>query len=76
MSYKLKNISGGQIVCDLAIKGKTLRLNNKQTATIKDTEITPHINNLIAKGLILGEKTVETKTKKSAQKSSKKEKEE
>lgn len=61
MSYKLTNISGGQIVCDLN-KGKTLRLNNKQSETIKDTEMTPHISNLIAKGLILSVQVSETKT--------------
>ena len=55
MSYKLTNVSGGLIVCDLAIKGKTLRLANKQTETIKDKELTPHIKNLVLKGLILSE---------------------
>lgn len=55
MSCKLTNISGGQIVCDLAVAGKTLRLNNRQSKTIKDTEITPHIKNLVKKGLILSE---------------------
>lgn len=58
MSVKLTNISGGQIVCDLAVAGKTLRLNNKQSKTIKDTEITPHIKNLVIKGLILSEEVV------------------
>lgn len=80
MSFKLTNISGGQIVCDLAVKDKTLRLDNKKSKTIKDSEITPHIKNLVSKGLILCEQIVseETKsTKKSTvQKSSKKEKEE
>lgn len=60
-NIKLTNISGGQIVCDLAVKGKTLRLNNRQTETIKDTEITPHIENLVTKGLMLSEVLVETK---------------
>ena len=65
MSYKLTNISGGQIVCDLAVAGKTLRFNNKQDKTIKDTEITPHIKNLVNKGLILCEVvSAETKTTK------------
>lgn len=65
MSYKLTNISGGQIVCDLAVKGKTLRLNNRQTETIKDTEMTPHIKNLITKGLMLSEEVlVESKSTK------------
>ena len=79
MSYKLTNISGGQIVCDLAIKGKTLRLNNKQSQTIKDNEITPHIENLVNKGLILSEKvSEETKvtTKKTTVSKNSKEKEE
>lgn len=76
MSYKLKNISGGPIVCDLAVQGKTLRLNNKQTKTIKETEITPHIKNLVSKGLILSEVVTEIKTeKKSTHKSSDKKKE-
>ena len=56
MSYKLTNISGGQIVCDLAIEGNTLRLDNKKTKTIKDNEITPHILNMSDKKLILIEK--------------------
>lgn len=60
MSVKLTNISGGQIVCDLAVAGKTLRLNNRQSKTIKDTEITPHIKNLVTKGLILSEEVVVT----------------
>lgn len=65
MSYKLTNISGGQIVCDLAVKGKTLRLNNRQTETIKENEITPHITHLMNSGLILIEKIQkESKTKK------------
>lgn len=62
MSYKLTNISGGQIVCDLASKGNTLRLNHKQSKTIKDAEITSHIKNLETKNLILIEK-VSAKTK-------------
>lgn len=53
MSYKVTNNSGGQLVCDLAVEGKTLRLNNKQHTTIKDNEITQHLKNLESKGLIL-----------------------
>lgn len=64
MTYKLTNISGSQIVCDLSIKGETLRLNNGQSETIEDTKITPHIKNLIDKGLILSVQVSETKTKK------------
>lgn len=78
--FRLTNISGGQIVCDLVGEDNTLRLNNKQTKTIKDIEITPHINNLVKKGLILSEEVQleepnETK-KNSVQKNSKKVKEE
>ena len=77
MSFKLTNISGGQIVCDLAIEGKTLRLDNKQSQTIKDNEITPHIKHIIDKGLILSEKvSEETKATKKTVKNSNKEKEE
>ena len=65
MSYKVTNISGGELVCDLAVQGKTLRLNNKQSKTIKENEMTKHIKNLVSKGLILIENipipTTETK---------------
>lgn len=64
MSYKLTNISGGQIVCDTAVEGKTLRLNNRQSDTIKESEITRHIENLESKGLLLIEYIPEKKTKK------------
>ena len=78
MSYKLTNISGGQIVCDLAVKGSTLRLDNKKSQTIKDSEITPHINILVSKGLIICEEiSVEIHSKKSTvKKDSNKQKEE
>ena len=78
MSYKLTNISGGQIVCDLAVEGKTLRLDNKQSTTIKDTEITQHIKNNVERGLILSEhfEAKTTKATKTTTKSSVKEKEE
>lgn len=75
MSYKLTNISGGQIVCDLAVEGKTLRLNNKQTKTIEDIEMTPHIENLVTKELmvsevVLVEETKATKKRSTVQKNS------
>jgi len=77
MSYKLTNNSGGQIVCDLAVKGKTLRLDNKKSTTIKDNEITPHIKNLVTKGLILIQQVSNPETKKKdAVKKDSKEKEE
>lgn len=61
MLFKLTNNSGGQLVCDLAVKGKTLRLDNKKSQTIQDTEITPHIKNLVEKGLILSEEVKQPK---------------
>lgn len=70
MSYKLTNISGGQIVCDLATEGKTLRLDNKQSETIKDTDMTSHIKNLVEKRLIFSEQIVEAKTVKTTAKNS------
>lgn len=77
MSFKLTNISGGQIVCDLAVKGKTLRLDNKKSKTIPDNEMTSHIENMVSKRLLLSEKVSnETKTKKETAKTSSKEKEE
>lgn len=57
MSYKLTNICGGLIVCSLS-DGSTLRLNNRQTKVVTDTEMTSHIRNLILKGLMLGEEIV------------------
>ena len=60
MSYKLTNISGGQIVCDLA-SGETLRLDNKQSTTIKDSDITEHIRVLEKRGYMLCEEKSSTK---------------
>ncbi len=78
--FRLTNISGGQIVCDLVGEDNTLRLDNKQTKTIKDIEITPHISNLVKKGLILSEEVQLEESnvtkKNSVQKNSKKVKEE
>ena len=85
MSIKLTNISGGLIVCDLAVKGKTLRLNNKCSKTISENEMTSHIENMVTKRLMLSEKIsnevktttkLETKTKKDTVKKNSKEKEE
>ena len=70
---KLTNIMGGQLVCDLATEGKTLRLDDRQSETINDNEITPHILHLEECELILIEEVsvVETpkeKTKKTTAK--------
>lgn len=75
--YKLTNKSGGQLVCDLAVQGKTLRLDNKKSQTIKENEITPHIKNLVSRGLILSEEVVQPQqTKKNTTPKSSKVKEE
>ena len=55
MSYKLTNISGGQIVCNLA-SGATLRLDNRGVQTIKNTDITEHLLNLEKLGYMKCEK--------------------
>lgn len=55
MSYKLTNISGGQIVCNLA-SGETLRLNNRQSCTVEDEDITKHIRVLESRKLMLCQK--------------------
>ena len=51
--YKLTNISGGLLVCDLNTLGKTLRLQHKQSIIIPESEITPHMWNLIVNYIIL-----------------------
>lgn len=55
-TVNLTNKSGGLIVCDLkGVNGKnirTLRLKNNQSETCREDEVTPHIENLIAKGLV------------------------
>lgn len=79
MSYKLTNVSKGQIVCDLAKEGSTLRLNVGKSQTIKDDEITPHIMNLVSKGMILSEevsKEIISKKKAVSKKNSNNDKEE
>lgn len=79
MSVKLTNVSGGQLVCDLANNGGTLRLNNKETKIVKDNEVTSHITRLIEHGLVLSKKVVEPKpttNKKEVAKNGNKEKEE
>lgn len=63
---KLTNISGGLLVCDLK-DGSTLRLNNKQSGTFKDSVITKHIETLVSKGLV--RKEVVKEQQKSAEKS-------
>lgn len=62
MSYKMTNISGGQIVCNL--REGTLRLKNKQSKVIQESQMTKHIDNLGKKGLLLIEQvTLENQTK-------------
>lgn len=45
--YRLKNISGSLIVCDLAI-GNTLRLKVGEETVISDSEMTSHLFNQIS----------------------------
>jgi hypothetical protein len=75
---QVTNISGGQIVCDLK-SGATLRINNKQSQTINDNEVTDYLKTLEKKGLMkfktLTDEQVEIK-KTTSKKSSSKAKEE
>ena len=80
---RLTNNSGGQMVCDLFGERKTLRLNHKESDVIQETEVTTHITNIIAKGLLLSEvitevepTVVENIKKSTSKKSGSKEKEE
>jgi len=59
---KLTNRTGGEWV-DTLKSGATIRLKNKESKTVNDTEVTKHIENLIKKGLVFSE-TVQTETKK------------
>ena len=65
---KLTNISGGQLVCDLAVEGKTLRLDNKKFTTIEDSEMTPHLDHLVELGLVTSEEVSKEKETKSTKK--------
>ena len=51
--YKVKNISGGQLVCTLKDGKTTLRLNNKATETIDEGMMTDHLWGIEKKGLVL-----------------------
>ena len=59
---KLTNKSAGQLVCDLNGDKKTLRLDNNKSTTIKDTEMTKHIENLVSKGILISEEVAEPKS--------------
>ncbi len=50
--YQVTNISGGQLVCTLADKKTTLRLNNKASEVIGDDLVTKHLFNIEKLGLI------------------------
>lgn len=52
--YRLTNISGGLLVCDLSDK-TSLRLNHKQSAVVSESKLTSHIWNLIENYIILCE---------------------
>ena len=50
--YKITNISGGQLVCTLA-SGDTLRLDCNQSKDVADKEVTPYLQNVANKGIVL-----------------------
>ena len=52
MFYTVTNLVNGQLVCDLATEGKTLRLNSRETITISEDDFTAHIKNLAEKGIV------------------------
>ena len=52
MFYTVTNLVNGQLVCDLATEGKTLRLNSRETITIGEEDFTAHIKNLAEKGIV------------------------
>lgn len=77
MSYKVLNISDGQLVCDLA-SGETLRLNMKEDKTIADSDITDYLFHLESIGrvkMIKIEEQVEESAPKKTPKKSQKDKE-
>lgn len=51
MSYKILNISDGQLVNDLA-SGETLRLDMKEDKTISDSDITDYLRHLESIGRV------------------------
>ena len=76
MFYRVTNLISGQLVCDLATDGKTLRLNSRETVTISGEDFTPHIKNLAEKGIVLITELVEeTSSKKTYNNKKTKEKE-
>ena len=52
MFYTVTNLVNGQLVCDLATEGKTLRLNSRETIIISEDDFTAHIKNLSEKGIV------------------------
>ena len=57
--YQVTNISGGQLVCTLA-SGDTLRLDNKEQTTIKNSDLTEYLKRIEIKGLIVCTKVEES----------------
>lgn len=60
--YKVKNISGGQLVCTLADKVTTLRVDNKATEEVADELMTDYIRSLEKKKLVKLTHTADPKT--------------
>lgn len=49
--YKILNILGGELVCTLA-SGTTLRLEDRKSVTIKDSEMNDYLRTIESKGFI------------------------
>ena len=75
MSYKILNISDGQLVNSLA-SGETLRLDMREDKTIADSDITDYLRHLESVGRVKitkieDEQVEESATKKTSKKSQK-----
>ena len=62
-SFKITNISGGQIVASLKDPKESFRLNNKCSTVLTEGQMTSHIENLINKGLLVSDEVVKTAKK-------------
>lgn len=70
---KLINYTGGQLVCTLA-NGETLRVNNKESASIDESAVNDYLRTLEKRGLVKMSKA--TGRRKSSSAKTKTEKEE
>lgn len=56
--YRVLNLSGGQLVCTLA-SGETLRVDDRKTKEVKDTDMTEYLEHLESIGYVKCTKIVE-----------------